>query len=307
MKRVLILGAAGRDFHNFNVLFRDNSTYHVVAFTATQIPDIAGRRYPALLAGSLYPEGIPIREEKDMESLVAEYEIDVVAFSYSDISHQNLMHLASRAVAADADFWLLGTGHTQIKSSVPVISVCAVRTGCGKSPVSRLVAKELREQGRRPVVIRHPMPYGDLAVQAVQRFATLKDLDLHQCTIEEREEYEPHITKGTVVYAGVDYEQILECAEKEADVILWDGGNNDTPFYASDLEIVVVDPHRAGHELAAGGCNRNQQSGHRLPARPGDGPPQHPAAQSQGSCLRNGLPRLRSRPGLGERPARIGS
>jgi predicted GTPase len=250
MKRVLILGAAGRDFHNFNVLFRDNSTYHVVAFTATQIPDIAGRRYPAKLAGSLYPEGIPILEEKDMESLVAEYEIDVVAFSYSDISHQNLMHLASRAVAADADFWLLGTGHTQLKSLVPVISVCAVRTGCGKSPVSRLVAEELRKQGRRPVVIRHPMPYGDLAAQAVQRFATLKDLDLQQCTIEEREEYEPHITKGTVVYAGVDYEQILECAEKEADVILWDGGNNDTPFYASDLEIVVVDPHRAGHELA---------------------------------------------------------
>ncbi len=250
MKRVLILGAAGRDFHNFNVLFRDNSAYHVVAFTATQIPDIAGRRYPAKLAGSLYPEGIPILEEKDMESLVAEYEIDVVAFSYSDISHQNLMHLASRAVAADADFWLLGTGHTQLKSLVPVISVCAVRTGCGKSPVSRLVAEELRKQGRRPVVIRHPMPYGDLAAQAVQRFATLKDLDLQQCTIEEREEYEPHITKGTVVYAGVDYEQILECAEKEADVILWDGGNNDTPFYASDLEIVVVDPHRAGHELA---------------------------------------------------------
>ncbi len=250
MKRVLILGAAGRDFHNFNVLFRDNSTYHVVAFTATQIPDIAGRRYPAELAGSLYPDGIPILEEKDMERLVAEYEIDVVAFSYSDISHQNLMHLASRAVAADADFWLLGTGHTQLKSSVPVISVCAVRTGCGKSPVSRLVAEELRGQGRKPVVIRHPMPYGDLAAQAVQRFATLKDLDLQQCTIEEREEYEPHITKGTVVYAGVDYEKILECAEKEADVILWDGGNNDTPFYASDLEIVVVDPHRAGHELA---------------------------------------------------------
>jgi predicted GTPase len=250
MKRVLILGAAGRDFHNFNVLFRDNSTYHVVAFTATQIPDIAGRRYPAELAGNLYPEGIPILEEKDMESLVAEYEIDVVAFSYSDISHQNLMHLASRAVAADADFWLLGTSHTQVKSSVPVISVCAVRTGCGKSPVSRLVADELRRHGRRPVVIRHPMPYGDLAAQAVQRFATLKDLDLQQCTIEEREEYEPHITKGTVVYAGVDYEKILQCAEEEADVILWDGGNNDTSFYASDLEIVVVDPHRAGHELA---------------------------------------------------------
>jgi len=250
MKRVLILGAAGRDFHNFNVLFRDNSDYHVVAFTATQIPDIAGRRYPAELAGCLYPDGIPILEEKDMEKLVAEYEIDTVVFSYSDISHQNLMHLASRAVAAGADFWLLGTEHTQIRSTVPVISVCAVRTGCGKSPVSRLVAEQLRRQGRRTVVIRHPMPYGDLAAQAVQRFAKMEDLDLQQCTIEEREEYEPHISKGTVVYAGVDYEKILDQAEKEADVILWDGGNNDTSFYASDLEIVVVDPHRAGHELA---------------------------------------------------------
>jgi predicted GTPase len=250
MKRVLILGAAGRDFHNFNVSFRDNPDYQVVAFTATQIPDIAGRRYPPELAGRLYPEGIPIFEEKDMESLVAKYEIDAVVFSYSDVSHQNLMHLASRAVAADADFWLLGTEHTELKSSVPVISVCAVRTGCGKSPVSRLVAKELRRQGRRPVVIRHPMPYGDLAAQAVQRFATLGDLDLQQCTIEEREEYEPHISQGTVVYAGVDYEKILRQAEKEADVILWDGGNNDTSFYASDLEIVVVDPHRPGHELS---------------------------------------------------------
>ncbi|MFZ0142982.1 MAG: cyclic 2,3-diphosphoglycerate synthase [Candidatus Sulfotelmatobacter sp.] len=250
MKRVLILGAAGRDFHNFNVLFRDNSDYHVVAFTAAQIPDIAGRRYPPDLAGVLYPEGIPILEENDLENLVAEDEIDVVVFSYSDISHQNLMHLASRAVAADADFWLLGTGRTQLKSVVPVISVCAVRTGCGKSPVSRLVASELRRQSRRPVVIRHPMPYGDLAAQAVQRFATMEDLDLQQCTIEEREEYEPHIRQGTVVYAGVDYEKILERAEKEADVILWDGGNNDTSFYASDLEIVVADPHRAGHELS---------------------------------------------------------
>jgi len=250
MKRILILGAAGRDFHNFNVLFRDNSNYHVVAFTATQIPDIAGRRYPAELAGCLYPEGVPILEEKDMERLVAEYEIDAVVFSYSDISHQILMHLASRAVAADADFWLLGTGRTQLKSVVPVISVCAVRTGCGKSPVSRLVAEELHRLGRRPVVIRHPMPYGELAAQAVQRFATMEDLDLQQCTIEEREEYEPHIRKGTVVYAGVDYEKILEQAEEEADVILWDGGNNDTSFYVSDLEIVVVDPHRAGHELA---------------------------------------------------------
>ena len=250
MKRVLILGAAGRDFHNFNVWFRNNPDYHVVAFTATQIPDIAGRRYPPELAGHFYPEGIPIFEEKDLEKLIAEYKIDAVVFSYSDISHQNLMHLGSRAVAADADFWLLGTEHTQIKSSVPVISVCAVRTGCGKSPVSRLVAAELRRQGRKPVVIRHPMPYGDLAAQAVQRFATMEDLDLQQCTIEEREEYEPHIIHGTVVYAGVDYEKILRQAEKEADVILWDGGNNDTPFYVSDLEIVVVDPHRPGHELS---------------------------------------------------------
>ena len=249
MKRILILGAAGRDFHNFNVLFRDNSRYHVVAFTATQIPDIAGRCYPPELAGALYPVGIPIFEEKDLEKLIAEYEIDEVVFSYSDVSHQNLMHLASRAVAADVDFWLPGTEHTQIKSSIPVISVCAVRTGCGKSPVSRLVADELRRLGRKPVVIRHPMPYGDLAAQAVQRFATMEDLDLQQCTIEEREEYEPHIVKGTVVYAGVDYEKIIRQAEKEADVILWDGGNNDTPFYVSDLEIVVVDPHRPGHEL----------------------------------------------------------
>jgi predicted GTPase len=250
MKRVLILGAAGRDFHNFNVLFRNNADYQVVAFTATQIPDIAGRRYPPELAGRLYPEGIPIFEEKDLESLVAKYEIDAVVFSYSDVSHQTLMHLASRAVAADADFWLLGTEHTQLRSSVPVISVCAVRTGCGKSPVSRLVARELRRHGRKQVVIRHPMPYGDLAKQAVQRFATMEDLDLQQCTIEEREEYEPHISKGTVVYAGVDYEKILRQAEKEADVILWDGGNNDTSFYVSDLEIVVADPHRPGHELS---------------------------------------------------------
>ncbi|MGO9124879.1 MAG: cyclic 2,3-diphosphoglycerate synthase [Terriglobales bacterium] len=250
MKRVLILGAAGRDFHNFNVWFRNNLDYQVVAFTATQIPDIAGRRYPPELAGRLYPEGIPIFEEKDLENLILDCEIDAVVFSYSDVSHQNVMHLASRAVAADADFWLLGTEHTQIKSSLPVISVCAVRTGCGKSPVSRLVAEELRRQGRRPVVVRHPMPYGDLATQAVQRFATMEDLDLQQCTIEEREEYEPHISKGTVVYAGVDYEQILRQVEKEADVILWDGGNNDTPFYASGLEIVVLDPHRPGHELS---------------------------------------------------------
>jgi predicted GTPase len=250
MKKILILGAAGRDFHNFNVVFRNNLDYQVMAFTATQIPDIAGRRYPPELAGRLYPEGIPIFEEKDLEQLISGYEIDQVVFSYSDISHQTLMHLASRALAAGADFCLLGTEHTQLESRIPVISVCAVRTGCGKSPVSRLVASELRRLGHKPVVIRHPMPYGNLAAQAVQRFATMDDLDLQQCTIEEREEYEPHIRQGTVVYAGVDYEKILRQAEQEADVILWDGGNNDTPFYVSSLEIVVVDPHRPGHELA---------------------------------------------------------
>jgi len=249
MKKLLILGAAGRDFHNFNVVFRHNADFQIVGFTATQIPDIAGRRYPRELAGPLYPEGIPIFEEKDMEKLVREFAVDAVVFSYSDISHPNLMHLASRAVAVGADFWLLSTEHTQVKSSLPVISICAVRTGCGKSPLSRLVAAELRHQGWKPVVIRHPMPYGDLAAQAVQRFASLQDLEKHQCTIEEREEYEPHITKGTVVYAGVDYEKILRQAEKEADIILWDGGNNDTSFYKSDLEIVVADPHRPGHEL----------------------------------------------------------
>jgi predicted GTPase len=249
MKRVIIAGAAGRDFHNFNVVFRNNPNFLVVAFTATQIPDIANRRYPTELAGDFYPNGIPILEEKDLEKLIREQNVDSVVFSYSDVSHVNLMHLASRAVAADTDFILLGTQHTQIKSRVPVVSICAVRTGCGKSPLSRLVASELRHLGWKPVVIRHPMPYGDLAAQAVQRFASLEDLDRHLCTIEEREEYEPHIRLGTVVYAGVDYEQIIRQAEKEADLILWDGGNNDTPFYVSDLEIVVADPHRAGHEL----------------------------------------------------------
>jgi predicted GTPase len=251
MKRILILGAAGRDFHNFNVIFRNNPDYQVVAFTATQIPDIAGRRYPPELAGSSqYPNGIPIYEEKDMEKLIRDERVDAVVFAYSDISHQNLMHLGSRVVAAGVDFWLLGTDRTQIKSTIPVVSICAVRTGCGKSPLSRRVAAELRHQGWKPVVIRHPMPYGDLVAQAVQRFATVEDLDLQQCTIEEREEYEPHIRQGTVVYAGVDYEKILRQAEKEADIILWDGGNNDTSFYKSDLEIVVADPLRPGHELS---------------------------------------------------------
>ena len=249
-KKILILGAAGRDFHNFNVVFRGDPEYNVVAFTANQIPGIANRRYPTELAGPLYPAGIPIFEEKDVERLVKEHEIDAAVFSYSDISYPNLMHLASRVVASGADFWLLSSSRTQLKSSVPVISICAVRTGCGKSPVGRLVASELRRNGQKVVVVRHPMPYGDLAAQAVQRFAVMEDLDKHQCTIEEREEYEPHLREGTIVYAGVDYGRVLRQAEKEADIVLWDGGNNDTPFYESDLQIVVADPHRPGHELA---------------------------------------------------------
>ena len=249
MKRVLILGAAGRDFHNFNVVFRHNAEYQVVAFTATQIPDIAGRAYPPELAGHLYPNGIPIVEEKEMERVVREQEVDVCVFAYSDINHQTLMMLASRVAAVGADFWLMGTEHTMIPSKVPVVSVCAVRTGCGKSPVSRAVARGLRNLGWNPVAVRHPMPYGDLAKQAVQRYATLEDLKKHECTIEECEEYEPHIEKGGVIYAGVDYEGILRQAENESDLVLWDGGNNDTSFYRSDLEIVVVDPHRPGHEL----------------------------------------------------------
>ena len=249
MKRVLILGAAGRDFHNFNVVFRHNAEYQVVAFTATQIPDIAGRKYPPELAGHLYPNGIPIVEEKEMERIVREQDVDVCVFAYSDINHQTLMMLASRVAAVGADFWLMGTEHTMIPSKVPVVSICAVRTGCGKSPVSRAVVRELRKLGWNPVAVRHPMPYGDLAKQAVQRFATLEDLKKHECTIEECEEYEPHIVKGGVIYSGVDYEGILRQAENESDLVLWDGGNNDTSFYRSDLEIVVVDPHRPGHEL----------------------------------------------------------
>ncbi len=249
-RRIVILGAAGRDFHNFNTCFRNSPEDHVVAFTATQIPDIAGRKYPAELAGPLYPEGIPIVEESEMERLILEQCADLVVFSYSDISHQSVMHLASRAAAAGADFLLLGADSTMLEARVPVVSVCAVRTGCGKSPVSRRVVHILREQALRVAVVRHPMPYGDLLRQRVQRFASLEDLHRHNCTIEEREEYEPHIAAGTVVYAGVDYEAILCEAEKDADVVVWDGGNNDTPFFRSDMEIVVVDPHRAGHELS---------------------------------------------------------
>ena len=250
MRRVLILGAAGRDFHNFNLIFRNKPEFNVVAFTANQIPDISGRHYPPELAGSLYPEGIPIVEENRMEEVIRTERIDVVVFSYSDVKHEAVMHLASRAVATGADFWLLGAERTQLQASVPVISVCAVRTGCGKSPVSRRIAAELRNLGWSPVVVRHPMPYGDLVAQRCQRFATLADLDRYECTIEEREEYEPHIAEGTTVYAGVDYYDIMRAAEQDGDVILWDGGNNDTSFYRPDLDIVVLDPHRPGHELA---------------------------------------------------------
>ena len=243
------MGAAGRDFHNFNVYFRDNSKYQVVAFTATQIPDIEGRTYPDELAGKLYPNGIPIFHESDLENLILEHQIDQVIFAYSDVPHNYVMNKASLVLAAGADFRLMGVRVTQIKSSKPVIAVCAVRTGSGKSQTSRRVSKILRNLGYRVAAVRHPMPYGDLVKQTVQRFATYEDLEIHNCTIEEREEYEPHIENGVVVYAGVDYEQILRQAEKEVDIVLWDGGNNDLSFYVSDLLIVVADPHRPGHEL----------------------------------------------------------
>jgi len=243
------MGAAGRDFHNFNTYFRANPDYQVVAFTATQIPNIEGRRYPAQLAGELYPEGIPIYPEEALDSLIQDHQIDEVVFAYSDVSHAYVMHKASQALAAGANFWLLGTNGTTIKSSKPLVSICAVRTGAGKSQTTRYICDLLQKMGRRVVAIRHPMPYGDLAAQAVQRFASYDDLDRHDCTIEEREEYEPHIDRGVIVYAGVDYEGILRQAEAEADVVVWDGGNNDLPFYRPDLHIVVADPHRAGHEL----------------------------------------------------------
>jgi predicted GTPase len=247
-RNIVIMGAAGRDFHNFNLLFRESDEYRVVAFTATQIPGIADRRYPPELAGERYPQGIPIRPESDLVTLLEEHDVDAVVFSYSDVHHQYVMERASLCNAHGADFVLLSAGSTMLPSSRPVISVCAVRTGCGKSPASRRIVDLLRARGLKVVAIRHPMPYGDLARQAVQRFATYQDLDYHQCTIEEREEYEHYIERGVVLYAGVDYEKILRAAEDEADVVLWDGGNNDTPFIAPDLELVVLDPLRAGHE-----------------------------------------------------------
>ncbi len=247
--KVIIMGAAGRDFHNFNVYYRNNDAYDVVAFTATQIPGIEGRKYPVELAGKNYPNGIPILPEEDLPKLIGEHGINEVVFAYSDVSHEYVMHKASMVLANGPDYRLMGPDTTMIESTKPVVSVCAVRTGSGKSQTSRQTAKILKNKGLRVAAIRHPMPYGDLREQVWQRFATYADLDKYDCTIEEREEYEPHIDNGIIVYAGVDYEKILREAEKEADVIVWDGGNNDLPFYRSDLHIVVADPHRAGHEL----------------------------------------------------------
>ena len=246
--RTLIMGAAGRDFHNFNTFFRGNKDYEVVAFTATQIPNIEGRKYPAELAGELYPAGIPIYPESQLADLIRDEKIDQVVFAYSDVPYEYVMHKASLVNAAGADFRLMGTKETQIKSTKPVVAVCAVRTGSGKSQTTRRVSLILRDMGYKVAAIRHPMPYGDLVKQKVQRFADYSDLDKHECTIEEREEYEPHLDNGVIVYAGVDYEAILREAEKEVDIVLWDGGNNDFPFYVSDLLIVVADPHRPGHE-----------------------------------------------------------
>ncbi len=249
-RRVVIMGAAGRDFHNFNVLFRDRAEFEVVAFTATQIPDIEGRRYPAVLAGKRYPDGIPIVAEEQLERLVRDERVDEVWFSYSDVSHGYVMDKAAHVNGWGAHFTLASATATMVSSVRPVIAITAVRTGVGKSQTTRFVSRILKAMGKRVVAIRHPMPYGDLARQVCQRFATYEDLDRHECTIEEREEYEPHIDNGFVVFAGVDYEKILREAEKEADVILWDGGNNDTPFYRSDLHVVLVDPHRPGHEIS---------------------------------------------------------
>lgn len=247
--KTLILGAAGRDFHVFNTVYRDNPDYEIVAFTATQIPYINDRKYPAGLAGKLYPKGIPIFDESELENLIKKYSIEQCIFAYSDISHETVMHLASRCNAVGSNFVLIGAEKTMVKSKKPVISVCAIRTGSGKSQTSRAICASLKKLGKKVVAVRHPMPYGDLVKQAVQRFATYGDMVKQKCTIEEMEEYEPYTSRGMVVYAGVDYEKILREAEKEADIIIWDGGNNDIPFYKSDLQIVVFDPLRAGHEL----------------------------------------------------------
>lgn len=249
IEKVIIMGAAGRDFHNFNIYFKDNPRYEVIGFTAAQIPNIEGRIYPPELSGNLYPEGVPIYSENRLTDLIRKYKVDLVAFSYSDIPHTDVMHKASMVMANGADFVLIGATYTMLKSKKTVVAVCAVRTGCGKSQTTRHICKIMKANGMKVVAVRHPMPYGDLTRQTVQRFASYKDIKDQQCTIEEREEYEPLVSQGIVVYSGIDYEKILEAAEEEADVIVWDGGNNDTPFYYPDVHIVIFDPHRAGHEL----------------------------------------------------------
>lgn len=248
IEKVIIMGAAGRDFHNFNVYFKDNPRYEVIAFTATQIPDIEGRQYPPELAGKDYPQGIPIHHETELADLIRVYKVDLVAFSYSDVPHIEIMHKASIAMAGGADFILIGATYTMLKSKKPVVSVCAVRTGCGKSQTTRKVCSIIKKLNKKVVAVRHPMPYGDLRIQEVQRFSSYNDFEVHKCTLEEREEYEPLVDQGIVVYAGVDYGKILKAAEEEADIIIWDGGNNDTPFYQPDVHIVLFDPHRVGHE-----------------------------------------------------------
>lgn len=249
IENVIIMGAAGRDFHNFNVYFKDNRRYRVIGFTAAQIPNIDGRIYPPELSGKLYPKGVPIYSENQLTDLIREHKVDLVAFSYSDILHTDVMHKASMVMAGGADFVLIGATYTMLKSKKTVVAVCAVRTGCGKSQTTRHICRIMKTKGKKVVAVRHPMPYGDLTQQVIQRFASYEDIKNQQCTIEEREEYEPLVSQGIVVYAGIDYARILESAEKEADVIVWDGGNNDTPFYYPDVHIVVFDPHRAGHEL----------------------------------------------------------
>lgn len=249
IEKVIIMGAAGRDFHNFNVYFKDNPHYRVIGFTAAQIPNIEGRLYPPELAGKLYPKGVPIYSEDELTDLIRKHKVDLVAFSYSDIPHTEVMHKASLVMAGGADFVLIGATYTMLNSRKTIVAVCAVRTGCGKSQTTRHICSLMKQHGKKVVVVRHPMPYGDLTRQVVQRFSSYEDFDKQQCTIEEREEYEPLVSQGIVVYAGIDYGQILNAAEKEADIIIWDGGNNDTPFYYPDVHIVIFDPHRAGHEL----------------------------------------------------------
>ncbi len=311
--KTIIMGAAGRDFHNFNTFFRGNKDYEVVAFTATQIPDIEGRVFPKELAGDLYPQGIPILAEEELSDLIKKHGVQQVIFAYSDVPHEYVMHQAALVNAAGADFRLMGTRYTQIKSSKPVVSICAVRTGSGKSQTTRRVSLILRELGYKVAAIRHPMPYGNLIRQEVQRFADYDDLDEHECTIEEREEYEPHLDNGVLVFAGVDYEKIVRLAEKEVDIVLWDGGNNDLPFYVSDYQIVVADPHRPGHELKYYPGETNVRLADvfvinkvdtAIPRRGHRGPREPSKPQSQGDPDRSRFSPLRGRSRRDSRQAR---